>query len=281
MRKPPWLNKKIDFALLEQVKRIRKDLRLHTVCEEAKCPNISECFSKNTATFLLLGNLCTRNCAFCGIEKGKPLAPDANEPKRIAEAVRRLKLEFVVLTSVCRDDLNDKGAGHFIKTIQEIRKLDRRIGIETLIPDFGGKKDLIRSLVNMRPDVVSHNIETTPDLYPLVRSAAGYEQSLDVLRSVKEIDRATYTKSAILLGLGENEAQVMQAFRDLRQTGCNFLSIGQYLAPLPSRLPVKEYISPERFAAYRQKALDMGFDYVVSSAYTRSSYKARQYIAGH
>ncbi|MFC1514424.1 lipoyl synthase [Candidatus Omnitrophota bacterium] len=273
MRKPSWLDKKIDLEALAEVQRLVKGLRLHTVCEEAKCPNIGECFRSRTATFLLLGDRCTRDCRFCAVKPGEPRAPDETEPQRVAQAVRRLGLDFVVLTSVCRDDLVDKGLWAFVETIEEIRKNSPRIHIETLVPDFAGRRGLIARLAASAPDIISHNLETVSDLYSSCRPQASYRRSLDLLRLIKAADKDLRTKSGIMLGLGESRHQVIEVFRDLREAGCDRLSIGQYLAPSSSHLEVKEYIPPEAFRSYEHLALEMGFEQVVSSPYARTSYR--------
>lgn len=277
MRKPSWLNKKVDFRKCIKVKTLLRSLNLHTVCEEAKCPNISECFSRKTATFLILGNICTRSCRFCGITKGNPFPPLPDEPERISEAVKKLGLNYVVITSVTRDDLEDKGVLQFVSCIREIRKVNTGVKIEVLIPDFGGDLSLLELLVKSFPFVVNHNLETVKRLYPLLRKEADYFRSLRVLGQIKKINPAIFTKSGIMLGLGETDKEVLSLFKDLRNVNCDFLTIGQYLQPSLNHFPVKEYILPERFDYYRDTALSMGFRIVVSSPYTRSSYKAGDY----
>jgi len=276
-RKPSWLNKKVDLGKCGKVKALLRGLNLHTVCEEAKCPNISECFSRRTAAFLILGKICTRSCKFCGISKGRPLLPSFDEPEKIAWAVEKLELNYVVITSVTRDDLEDKGVFQFVRCIQEIRKIKPDTKIEILIPDFGGDSDLLKDLVKSCPFVINHNLETVKRLYPLLRKEADYSRSLRVLGQIKKINPAIFTKSGIMLGLGETDKEVLSLFKDLRNVNCDFLTIGQYLQPSLNHFPVKEYIPPERFDHYRDTALSMGFRTVVSSPYTRSSYKAGDY----
>ncbi|MBN2120178.1 MAG: lipoyl synthase [Candidatus Omnitrophica bacterium] len=277
MRKPGWLNKKIDFSRLRFVEKTLKDLNLYTVCQEARCPNISECFHKNIATFLILGNICTRDCSFCGVRKGRPLSPDIDEPERVARAVRRLNLRFVVITSVCRDDLQDQGVSFFIDTIKKIRKLNSGVDIETLIPDFSGDTNLIRALTKSKPKIINHNLETIKRLYPLLRKKSNYHRSLDVLHFIKTASPEVYTKSGIMLGFGEREDEVVRLLQDLRKVKCDFLSMGQYLAPTKGHFPVKKYIEKEQFEKYQKIALKLGFRHVISFPYARSSFAASSY----
>ena len=250
-RIPEWSTKRIKLgSSLHKTKGLLRDLRLNTVCESARCPNISDCFSKPTATFMILGNVCSRQCNFCSVEKGAAIPPDATEPKRIAEAVKRLGLRHVVITSVTRDDLTDGGAGHFAEVIKEIFKTQDaglKIQIEVLTPDFNGSIDALKKVVSARPHIFNHNLETVPRLYPIVRPQADYKRSLMVLRNVKEMSPAVYTKSGIMLGFGEEEQEVIDVMRDLRGVGCDFITIGQYLQPRKENLPVYEYIRPEVF----------------------------------
>ena len=260
------------------MKRTLAGLGLHTVCEEALCPNIGECFSRAQATFLILGKACTRACAFCGVGHGTPSPVDAGEPARVARGVERLGLTHVVVTSVTRDDLPDGGAKAFVDTVSALRALGRKLTIELLIPDFGGDRLAIRVVAASRPDILAHNIETVPRLYCAARSGADYHRSLEVLSYAKEYSGALHTKSGIILGLGEREDEVLGVFDDIAKVGCDFLSIGQYLAPNRSCLPVKEYIRPEQFAYYRKKALEAGLKHVMSGPYVRSSYSAAEYL---
>ena len=278
INKPFWLNKRKDFSAEAEVMTVLRSLGIHTVCEEALCPNMSECFSKKLATFLILGNVCTRSCTFCGVKKGKPLAVDCGEPLRVAKAAERLSLNYAVVTSVTRDDLDDKGVEQFVRTIQCIRVLRPQALVETLIPDFCADRRLLKILLNQRPSLVCHNIETVKRLYPLVRSGSCYQRSLDVLRLIKEMDDSIKTKSAILLGLGETEEEVVNTFIDLRKAGCDFLTVSQYLMPGKNNFPIKEYVGLDRFKNYKKMAEKLGFEFVISQPYARSSYNAFMYL---
>ena len=277
--RPSWVDKKINLKDCAALKTVLRGLEVGTVCEEALCPNIGECFSKGQATFLILGRNCTRRCAFCAVKRGEPSPVDPGEPQRVAEGVRRLGLDHVVITSVTRDDLPDGGAQAFIDTVITLRLLENPPTIELLIPDFNLDKDAIRKLVNIRPDILAHNIETVPRLYLEAREGADYARSLGVLRFIKNCNSALKVKSGIMLGLGEREPEVLQTFEDIAGTGCEFLSIGQYLAPSRKHLAVKEYIAPEQFDLYKEKALGAGFRRVVSGPYVRSSYSASEYLS--
>lgn len=246
-----------------------------TVCNEAKCPNCRECFSKGKAAFLILGKICTRKCFFCAIDSGTPLPPDIEEPENIARAVRLLKLAYVVITSVTRDDLADGGAGHFVKTVLAVRNINPEILIELLIPDFGGDEMPLRHIIESRPDVINHNLETVPSLYKTVRPEADYQRSLNLLGLTANNSYGIRTKSGIMLGLGENETEVESLLEDLIETGCKTLTIGQYLQPsFNLNIPVMRYISPEEFDSWRDKAIGMGFESVASGPFVRSSYNA-------
>ncbi len=269
--------KKIWFSELAETKKILRKCNLHSVCEESRCPNISECFRNKTATFLILGNVCTRNCSFCNVSKGRPSVVDEDEPRRVAEAVESLGIEYVVVTSVTRDDLADGGAGIFARTVKEI-KLSGRKKCEVLIPDFRGDADSLKTVIESSPEVISHNMETVRRLYPELRSMADYGRSLNVLKKVKESNPAQLTKSGIMLGLGETGAEVIEAMEDIAGTGCDFLSIGQYLAPSNASYPVKRHLLPEEFEYYRKRALELGFRYVESGTYVRTSYHASLYL---
>jgi lipoic acid synthetase len=272
-RKPPWLR----VTVRAPDGRLRKALDgLHTVCQEARCPNQWECFSRGTATFLLMGDVCTRNCRFCGVRSEVPAPLDRSEPERVAEAVARMELEYVVLTSVTRDDLEDGGAGHFVRTVQKIREHRPTIRVEVLIPDFEGDESALAALLECAPEVVGHNIETVPRLYRSVRPGADYERSLEVLRTLKRLDGNTITKSGLMVGLGEREEEVRSAMRDLRDAGCDLLVIGQYLQPTPEHLPVAEYIFPEQFRRFEEHALQMGFKGALCRPLVRSSYQAEE-----
>lgn len=276
--RPEWVNKKINLKDCAEVKKNLSGLGLHTVCEEALCPNIGECFAKQQATFLILGNVCTRQCRFCGVKRGQTSPVDPDEPSRVAEGVRQLGLRHVVITSVTRDDLPDGGAQGFIDTIAAVRGLGGKVTVEILTPDFNLNKAAIHSVVSAGPDIFAHNIETVPRLYAEARRGADYQRSRDVLAYIKECDPAMHTKSGIMLGLGERESEVIKTLEDIVETGCDFFSIGQYLAPSREHLPVKEFINPEKFEYYKDKALKAGFRRVLSGPYVRSSYSAAEYL---
>ena len=250
------------------------DLKLVTVCEEAQCPNRWECWSQGTATFMIAGDHCTRACGFCAVSTAKPLALEADEPSRVAEAVSRMDLKHVVITAVARDDLADGGAAHFAKTIQAVRATDSKLVIEVLTPDFNGHETSIRTVLEAGPQIFNHNLETVERLSPLVRSRAKYRLSLDVLRRVKEWYPQIVTKSGIMLGLGETENELFQAMDDLRESGVQVLTLGQYLRPTPKHLPVVEYVTPEMFDVYGEIARKKGFEFVASGPLVRSSYHA-------
>jgi lipoic acid synthetase len=275
LRKPPWLRKKMsEFVSLSKVSSLLTNASLHTVCEEAHCPNRGECFNNGVATFLILGRICTRNCGFCAIESGVPSPPARMEPERVSHAVKQMALGYVVITSVTRDDLADGGASHFAEVIRAIRRLDQEIGVEVLVPDFGGNFSAIAVVLEEGPDVLNHNIETIPRLYPMVRPLADYERSLTLLRMTKEHYPHIRTKSGFMIGLGETERDVFDLLRDLRDAGCDFLTIGQYLQPSSDHLPVVRYVPPEEFDDYKREAEDMGFRMVVSGPFVRSSFQA-------
>ena len=274
-RKPSWLKKRIPpFQDLQKVKSILDGAELHTVCEEARCPNLGECFCSGTATFLILGRICTRNCGFCAVEHGVPASPDKTEPEKVAQAVQKMGLQYVVITSVTRDDLIDGGASLFAKTIQAIRALNPKIKVEVLIPDFQGNPSSLNAVLKEYPDVLNHNMETISRLYPQVRPQADYERSLHLLRKSKELHPHILTKSGFMLGLGETREEVLELLRDLRDIGCDFLTIGQYLQPRPDRLPVVRFIPPEEFEEYKRIGEEMGFRAVASGPFVRSSFHA-------
>ncbi len=279
LKRPYWLNKKINLSDCHRIKHLLAELNLNTVCQEANCPNIGECFFRGEATFLILGDTCTRSCSFCAIKKGMPKEIDFNEPKRIAEAVKKLNLKHVVITSVTRDDLEDGGAEIFSQTILSLRK-NCQVTIEILIPDFQLDRLAIEKVVQTKPAIIGHNLETVPRLYDSVRRDSDYSLSLGVLRIIKEFDSNIYTKSGLMLGLGETEQEILEVFVDLRQVNCDFLSLGQYLSPSREHFPVQEYISPEKFYDYKIEAQALGFLHVESSPYVRSSYLAGGYING-
>jgi lipoyl synthase len=275
-RKPEWLQKRINPSAHTEMERMLGDLRLHTVCQEAFCPNISECFRQQQATFLILGRRCTRLCSFCNVTKEAPLPVDAGEPERVAEAICRLRLAHVVITSPTRDDLPDGGAGLYAATVAAVREASTRTAIELLIPDFGGDLEALAVVVQAGPNVIGHNLETVPRLYH-IREGADYKRSLEVLAELHRLAPSLKTKSGLMVGLGETEGELFAVFQDLRHTGCSYLSIGQYLAPSKRHHPVLAFIEPDRFELYREKALSMGFSHVESAPYVRSSYHAAEY----
>ena len=278
--KPAWLNKKINLKDCSELKKALRDLRVETVCEQAMCPNIGECFLRSEATFLILGRHCTRMCSFCNIDKTKPLPVDRGEPARVAQAVAQLCLKHVVVTSVTRDDLSDGGAGIFADTVLRIFQKSPKVTIEVLIPDFKLSLAALRIVVESAPQIIAHNVETVPSLYKTVRPGADYSGSLSLLRMIKEISPEPKTKSSILLGLGEKTEEVYSVIEDLRSVGCDFLSIGQYLAPSQRHYPIKEYINPEQFDDYKARGLKLGFLHIESGPYVRSSYMAAGYLPG-
>ena len=279
--KPDWL--KINPPKTEkfsEVKQTIKQLGLHTVCVEAHCPNITECWDSGTATFMVLGDTCTRGCRFCAVKTaGKGNEVDVFEPRKLAVAIQKFGLGYVVVTSVDRDDLFDQGAGHFADCIREIKKLSPGTLVEVLIPDFRGNEDCIKKIVEARPDVIAHNIETVKSLQSIVRDRrANYSQSLLVLEKVKEMDKKIFTKSSIMLGLGEQEEQVFQAMDDLRGINVDFLTLGQYLRPSLKHIALSEFVAPEKFDYYKNIALQKGFLYCASGPFVRSSYKAGEFF---
>ena len=276
-RLPRWMKMQMPKGeSYSKVKNLVAEHHLHTICTSGNCPNIGECWNRGTATFMILGDICTRNCKFCGVTTGKPFAPDAEEPKRIAESVRVMQLKHAVITSVDRDDLPDLGAGFWAETIREVKKLNPETSIEVLIPDFQGKTELIQKVIEAAPEVISHNMETVERLTPQIRSAAKYRTSLEVIRFIAA--SGLVAKSGIMLGLGETEPEVLQVMDDLRAVGCKVMTIGQYLAPTLAHIQVKEYITPEQFERYRTIGLEKGFSYVESSPLVRSSYRADAHV---
>ena len=274
-RKPEWLRIKIQSNNeIREVEELLDDLSLSTVCREARCPNRCECYSKKTATFMIMGNTCTRGCSFCNVKSGHPSMLGREEPVNIARAVERLGLKYVVVTSVTRDDLDDGGAQHFRRVIEEIREKTPGVKVEVLIPDLRGNKDALRRIISAGPEVVNHNIETVPRLYTSVRPEAEYRRSLEIIGEAKRVSPNIKTKSGIMLGLGETRAEVIEVFRDLRIHGCDLLTVGQYLRPSEEHVPMERYITPEEFSWYRERALEMGFEGVASGPLVRSSYKA-------
>lgn len=276
-RIPEWLTVKAPKrGAYEEMAGFLQSMGLHTVCQSASCPNIGECFSKGTATFMILGNACTRNCGFCGVRHDDPLPLDPDEPMHVAEATARMGLNYVVVTSVTRDDLADGGAAHFAETIREIKDKVPGARVEVLIPDFGGDTTALRTVLEAGPFVLNHNVETAPRLYPIVRPAADYHRSLGVLETAKALMPSTYTKSGLMVGLGETNEEVVQVLGDLRSRDCDFVTIGQYLRPSKSNLPVAEYVPPSRFEEYKSIGESLGFRYVASGPFVRSSYHAAE-----
>ena len=279
MRHPEWI--KVKSTGMHGTKKILRSHGVSTVCEEARCPNQGRCFSNSTATFMILGDRCTRNCSFCAVESSVPLPPDPDEPERVAEAAIALGLKFVVITSVTRDDLPDGGAGQFVKSIKAVRNRNKAIKIEVLTPDFKGNSDALRSVLDAHPNVFNHNVETVPRLYSAVRQMADYSRSINVLKFASDNYPQIKTKSGIMLGLGEKGPEVLVVMKDLRAAGCDFLTIGQYLRPRRINIPVVEYLKPEVFTEYKKIGLNMGFEAVASSPLTRSSLDADKMIEGH
>ena len=274
-RKPDWIRVRLsNSSIYNSTKEIVKSNNLHTVCEEAACPNISECWSKKHATFMIMGDTCTRACAFCNVKTGLPNKLDSEEPSRVAMATKSLSLNHVVITSVDRDDLSDGGADHFYKTIIEIRKNNPTTTIEILTPDFLRKGDVFKKVVDAKPDVFNHNIETVPSNYLKVRPGSRYFQSINLLKEVKSYDKKIFTKSGLMLGLGENEDELYQVMDDLRCANVDFLTLGQYLQPTNKHYPIKKFVTPDEFKKYEKVAYSKGFLLVSSSPMTRSSYHA-------
>jgi len=275
VRRPEWLRlSPLDSAILDKMGRLMRDLKLHTVCESARCPNRTKCFTEGTATFMILGDICTRNCSFCAVNKGKPFPPDPQEPEHVVAAVAKLGLRYVVITSVTRDDLPDGGASHFSQTIGAIHKYDANIRVEALVPDFKGCLSALQTVIDACPTVLNHNIETVPRLYPEVRPQAKYQRSLALLEQTKLLDSRLLTKSGLMLGLGEDQQEVIKVMTDLRQVGCDVLTIGQYLPPSFKHHRLVRYVAPEEFAEYQNLGEEMGFNSVVAGPLVRSSFHA-------
>ena len=280
-RLPDWLRIRLPTSdAFSQTRSLLGELKLHTVCESAKCPNHWECWSKGTATFMIAGDRCTRACSFCAVTTARPYALEADEPARVADATRRMALKHVVITAVARDDLADGGAEHFRQTIEAVRALSPGIIIEVLTPDFNDADESIQKVLSARPHIFNHNLETVRRLTPAARSRATYDRSLSVLRKVKAMaGEAVYTKSGLMLGLGEAEDEVIGALKDLRAVDCDILTLGQYLQPTLKHLPVAEFVSPDRFARYHRVARQMGFVHVASGPMVRSSYHADEFTS--
>jgi lipoyl synthase len=275
--RPGWLRAPAPVGRnYQELKALIGRLRLHTVCESAACPNVGECWNHRTATFMILGNVCTRRCGFCAVEKGVPLPVDYDEPERVAEAVEAMGLKFAVITSVNRDDRADGGAELFALTIQAIRRRVAGCGVETLVPDFQGSREAMAEVMEAAPDVLNHNTETVPRLYRQVRPGARYERSLEMLACAKRLAPGIPTKSGLMLGLGERADEVLTVMRDLRTHQVDILTIGQYLRPSPRHLPIIRYVTPEEFAEFRRAGLELGFAHVESGPLVRSSYHASQ-----
>ena len=275
--KPDWLKVKAPLGkIFDETKGLLDDLKITTVCEEASCPNIGNCWSKKHATMMIMGDTCTRACAFCNVATGKPNKLDLSEPIRVAKSVARLKLSHVVITSVDRDDLNDGGANHFVNTINDIRNLSPNTSIEILTPDFLRKEGALEKVINAKPDVFNHNLETVPRLYPTVRPGARYFHSLNLLAKVKDVDPNIFTKSGIMVGLGESQNEIYQVMDDMRSANIDFLTIGQYLQPTIKHHKVMKFVNPDEFDLYKKVALSKGFLLVSSSPFTRSSFHASE-----
>jgi lipoyl synthase len=275
--KPAWLKAKAPVGEnFHQLKKLARGLGLHTVCESAQCPNIGECWNHRTATFMLLGDICTRRCGFCAVPKGRPLAIDADEPRRVAEAVATLGLRHAVITSVNRDDDNVGGARIFADTIREIRRLVPECRVEVLIPDFQGLDEALRIVLEARPDVLNHNTETVPRLYRVVRSGARYQRTLGLLAKTKQLSPGMVTKSGVMVGLGESITELVDVFRDLAEREVNILTVGQYLRPSRDHLPIARFYTPEEFAYLKHEAVSLGFSHVESGPLVRSSYHAHE-----
>jgi lipoyl synthase len=276
-RLPKWMKMKMPKGEnYSMVKNLVEKHGLHTICTSGNCPNIGDCWSRGTATFMILGDICTRRCKFCAVKNGKPMAPDLQEPEKLAESVRIMGVKHCVITSVDRDDLDDQGAEIWARTITEVKRVNPDTRIEVLIPDFRGKTELVQQVIDAGPDVISHNLETVERLTPFVRFASKYRRSLDVVRYIAQ--NYKIAKSGIMLGLGETPEEVLQTMDDLLEAGCKVMTIGQYLAPTATHMPVVEYITPEQFAEYRKIGLGKGFKFVESSPLVRSSYRAEEHV---
>ena len=273
-KKPEWLKVRYNQDAVNEVAALMRDLKLNTVCKEANCPNLGECYRKHTATFMILGSICTRNCRFCNVTHGKPLPPDSEEPENVAQAAKKLGLRHVVLTCSTRDDLPDGGAEHFAKTVRAIRAQCPGTTVETLTSDMRGDHAAFDTVIAVHPDVFNVNIETVKELQKAIRPSAGYERTLDVLRYIKQTDPTILTKTGFMVGLGETEDQISRLMDDILAVGCDILTIGQYLQPSPEHWKLDRYATPEDFARYKEMALQKGFRHVASAPLARSSYKA-------
>lgn len=282
LRKPNWIRAKSPFhPNVKKLKAVLRDQKLHTVCEEAACPNLGECFGKGTATFMIMGDICTRRCPFCDVGHGRPNPLDENEPQHLAETIQAMGLRYVVVTSVDRDDLRDGGAGHFVSCITETRKLNPEIDIEILVPDFRGRMDVALEIMHKAPpDVFNHNLETIPRLYKQCRPGSDYQWSLDLLKKFKQTHPDVPTKSGLMLGLGEEIEEVVEVMKDMRAHGVEMLTLGQYLQPSKHHLPVARYVTPKEFDALYEKGMELGFKHVASGPMVRSSYHADLQASG-
>jgi lipoic acid synthetase len=276
-KKPPWLRVRgPSEKSLSDMKSMLDDLHLHTVCESAICPNVGTCFAKGTATFMILGDICTRNCGFCSVKHSTPLPVDPEEPLHVAQAAKKLNLKHVVITSVTRDDLSDGGAKQFAETIHQINRLLPDASTDVLIPDLIGSKENLKIVIDAKPTILAHNLETVPGLYKTARQYSSYKTSLEILEWSKDLDPDIYTKSGIMLGLGETREEVLHTMQDLRKVKCDFLTIGQYLKPTSKNVEVYEYIHPDIFDQYKEEGEQMGFTYVASAPFVRSSFHAEE-----
>ena len=276
-KKPPWIKVRgPSEKCLSDMKNMLDSLSLHTVCESAICPNVGTCFSKGTATFMILGDICTRNCGFCSVKHGTPLPVDPEEPLHVAQAAKKLGLKHVVITSVTRDDLPDGGAKQFAETIRKINEILPEASTDVLIPDVRGLRENLEIITEAKPDILAHNLETAPRLYKTARQQANYQTSLKILEWTKEIDSTIYTKSGLMLGLGETREEVLDTMKDLREVKCDFLTIGQYLRPTSQNVEIVEYIHPDIFEQYKEEGERMGFRYVASAPFVRSSFHAEE-----
>ena len=276
-RRPEWLKlSPLEPAILNKMRGLMRDLKLHTVCESAQCPNRTECFAEGTATFMILGDICTRNCTFCAVRCGKPQAPEPQEPEHIVKAIKALGLQYVVITSVTRDDLPDGGSLHFAQTIKAIYSYNAETSVEVLIPDFKGSLAALQTVLDARPTVLSHNVETVPRLYADVRPQAKYQRSLQLLKRTKLLDSRLLTKSGVMLGLGEARQEVIEVMTDLREAGCDLLTVGQYLQPSLSHHKVVRYVPSEEFEEYQRIGKELGFTSVISGPLVRSSFHAAE-----
>ena len=278
-RHPDWLKIKIGGGEnFVKMKSLLRNAKLHTICEEAKCPNIAECFGSGTAVFLILGDICTRNCKYCNVKHGEPQSLNPNEPKDVAESVKELGLKYVVITSVTRDDLEDGGASVFYDTVTEIKKINKNCRVEILIPDFKGKIKSLKKVIDAKPDVINHNIEVVQELFPEIRPEGNYETSLQLLRDIKDINKNVKTKSGFMIGIGETKDQILKTMKDIRNADVDFLTIGQYLQPTKEHAEIQKYYIPEEFELLKKIGLDFGFKHVESGPLVRSSYHAEKAI---